>query len=639
MKNLMMEKKRANTAVFNQLMDNIFVVILALYPLRHIHWGLDLWDTGYNYANFEYMGMEHMDSMWLFSTYLANAVGHLITFLPKADNLVGMNFYTGLFAGALALIGYFFCTRKLTMPKWIAFLGEFAALSLCWCPTALIYNYLTYLLFLGCIILLYMGLIKDKMWYLFAAGVCLGTNVLVRFSNLPEAAMIVAVWAYVFIVSRERKKAGVPMGKGCGAWNLGFRYTLWCLGGYLSALVLLFGYIQLRYGMGEYLAGIQRLFAMTDNATDYKPTAMIMGVVGTYVENLYWVIRIFVIIAAGMVVSMIAESTSRYCNPITERKGLCKFLKWGSIVFSVVLGLATLYWLYARGFCSLFFYSYDPMRRPAILFMMLAMLIGGIRIVHPHVPKEEKLLSGMLILVILLTSIGSNNEVYPSMNNLFLVAPYTLWQCFRFCKNVKEWVVKKLVISAFPAKCVLGAFIALFFFQITMFGVYFSFVEATGAQNVTVMVENNEILKGIKMSPERAQWMTEITEYVTEHDLQGREVIPYGNIPAVAYYLEMPPAFNHWSDLDSYSMEQMKLDLSEVAMDMAASAEQRPLIIIERKYAEYLSGGVEALEKIGVGEVEIAEMESDEKWKLLVTFMQEYGFERTFSNDKFVMWE
>ena len=54
--------------------EGLFVVILAFYPLRHVTWGLDLWDTGYNYANFTYMGTEHMDPMWLFSTYLSNAV-------------------------------------------------------------------------------------------------------------------------------------------------------------------------------------------------------------------------------------------------------------------------------------------------------------------------------------------------------------------------------------------------------------------------------------------------------------------------------------------------------------------------------------------------------------------------------------
>lgn len=49
-----------------RLWEFVFVAVLVLYPLRHIAWGLDLWDTGYGYANFEYMGTRHMDPMWLF---------------------------------------------------------------------------------------------------------------------------------------------------------------------------------------------------------------------------------------------------------------------------------------------------------------------------------------------------------------------------------------------------------------------------------------------------------------------------------------------------------------------------------------------------------------------------------------------
>ena len=131
------------------------ISILFFYPLRHILVGIDYWDTGYNYANFEYMGLEHMDSMWLFSTYLANGIGHLLMKLPLACSLRGMNFYTGLFVSGLAIMGYCFCTVRLRMAKVIVFLGEMLAVSLCWCPTALLYNYVTYLLLFAAILLLF----------------------------------------------------------------------------------------------------------------------------------------------------------------------------------------------------------------------------------------------------------------------------------------------------------------------------------------------------------------------------------------------------------------------------------------------------------------------------------------------------
>ena len=46
----------------------------------------------------------------------------------------------------------------------------------------------------------------EKRAYLFGAGVFLGANVLVRFSNLPQMGMVLAVWAYDFIAYRLEKK-------------------------------------------------------------------------------------------------------------------------------------------------------------------------------------------------------------------------------------------------------------------------------------------------------------------------------------------------------------------------------------------------------------------------------------------------
>ena len=123
--------------------DVCILIILILYPMRHVACGLDLWDTGYNYANFRYMGTEHMDSMWLFSTYICNVVGHFMTLLPYGHTLIGMNVYTGLILSIIACIAYLFCTGDLGIHKAVVFVGEICAISLCWCPTALLYNYLT----------------------------------------------------------------------------------------------------------------------------------------------------------------------------------------------------------------------------------------------------------------------------------------------------------------------------------------------------------------------------------------------------------------------------------------------------------------------------------------------------------------
>ncbi len=756
-------QKEGNLKWMN-LLENLFVVILVFYPLRHIGYGIDFRDTGYNYANFQYMGTEHMDPMWLFSTYLANVTGNLLMKLPKADTMIGMNLYTGLFVSVLALAGYFFCTRKIKMPKVLVFLGEMMAISLCWCPTAVLYNYLTYLLFLGSFLLLYCGLLmetestmdagysmevryyvlqkhyKKQRWMLAGAGALLGMNVLVRFSNLPEAAMIVAVWAYnVILWLEERKRSaqggtfarlgkrensdrtgteeysaragrkgaadrtgmdGASSRSGEGFWHRLMRHTLWCLLGYAAALAVLLGYIHLRFGIGEYIAGIVRLFAMTENAADYKASSMLMGLVEDYRENLYWAARIGVIIAGGVVLFFVtdkltgmlrrvekalgqknseskqkangAEKTEKQSADIDKRNVLVrlvhivmKMLHIGVRIAWLAVSAAMLVWLYDRGVASMLFYSYDPIRRPCILFLMLTMLIGVIRIFHKDSPKEEKLLSGMLILVILLTSIGSNNRTFPSWNNLFVAAPYTLWESWRFVWGGKKLHFHRSSIFScgkevssnestsvsgrgfcsvgkgilFPVRTILLAFLGMCMFQAAGFGVVFVFAESTGVQNATAYVENNKVLKNIKMPADRAQWLTELSACVEVYGLQGEEVILYGEIPGLSYYLQMPSAFNPWSDLRSYSLETMENDMAQLEKDMAERGEAKPVILLENTYALYVereTGELTVQEDVNE---KLNSIENDGKWKLIMDFMKKYGYQQILRNEKFALYQ
>ncbi len=582
-------------AVLEKVQKYLFPAILLLYPLRHIHWGLDLWDTGYNYANFQFMGTDHMDPMWLFSTYLATAVGSLLMKLPFADTLMGMNLYTSLTVSVLALWGYWFCTKKVGMPAGPVFLGEILAVSLCWCPTALLYNYLTYILFLGGCICLYLGLKEDRNGMLVAAGICLGINIFVRFSNLPEAAMILAVWAYGIICHRKVSKVAAQTG--------------WCMLGYFGAVGIGLLYLGIRYGLDVYAESIMRLFGMTENASDYTAVAMVMKMVGGYLDLVYWIIRISVFVVTGLV--LFALLPGRWI----------RLKKAGSFLLTA----AALVWLYLREFCGIQFYDYNAMLRPGILFMILAMVIGVIVIFHPKMPREDKLLSGIVILIILLTSIGSNNGLFPSLNNLFLAGPFVFWMVWRFLQtSAVMWEMKRkwrLEISSFPLKAALVMILSMVLVQGIGFGAGFVFVEADGATDVEVQVENNRVLSGIYMSKERAQWMTEISTYVTEAGLEGREVLLYGWIPSLSYYLNMPPAFNSWSDLESYSLEAMVEDMQELEAQVDGGGE-KPVVILEQEYSDYEEKAM-----------------MDPKMELIVSFMDQYDYKLTFRNEKFLLLE
>ncbi len=576
-------------AILIKVQNYLFPAILLLYPLRHINWGLDLWDTGYNYANFQFMGTDHMDPMWLFSTYLATAVGSLLTKLPFADTLMGMNFYTSLTVSALALWAYWFCTKKVGMPAGLVFLGEILAVSLCWCPTALLYNYLTYLFFLGGCICLYLGLKNDRNGMLVMAGVCLGANIFVRFSNLPQAAMILAVWAYGIICRHKVRKVAAQTG--------------FCILGYLGTVGAVLLYLGMRYGLDTYVSSIMQLFGMTESASDYTAVEMIMKMAKGYLDLVYWNFRISVFVAAGLVLSAFLPGK------------WMRIKKIGSILFTA----AALVWLYLRGFCTMEFYTYNAMLRPGILFLILAMVIGVIVIFHPQMPREDKLLSGIVILIILITSIGSNNGLFPSLNNLFLAGPFVFYMVWRFLRTPTTLFVPW--ISTFPLKAVLSMILLMMLVQGIGFGAGFVFVEAHGATQLEAQVDNNQVLRGVYMSPERAQWMSEISAYVEENGLEGQEVLLYGGIPSLSYYLNMPPAFNCWMDLESYNLAVMEEDMTELEGQIEAGR-QMPVVILEKAYHDY--------EKMA---------EEDPKMNLILSFMDQYEYQATFKNEKFLVLE
>lgn len=592
------------SSVVKRMEKYIYPLVLLLLPLRHVFIGIDFWDTGYNYANFRFFGTEHMDSMWLFSTYLANFVGHLFTFLPGGKTLLGLNIYTGLVLSFLALISYDFLTRELKYSKTLVFLGEVLAICLSFCPTALLYNYLTYLFFTLCVILLYKGLWHEKIHYLFLAGVCLGLNMFVRFPDIVEVSMIVGVWAYAIIC----KKKPAQVAKETGL----------CVAGFCTSAGLMLLYISFRYGFPSYIKGIRRLFAMTENATDYQPKSMVFTAFETYGEMLYWVIRLGVFVALAYVFYLLIPKRFN-----KARKGAALVAIFAGIV-----------WLLKRNMAGHNFYEYVSFFRPGVVVLMLTIAICLIQVFRPKSAKEEKLIAGLIFLVIMITPIGSNTGLYAVLNNLYLALPYMLCMIARFARaRFEKELIKKHTFDWFPLQAFLIIFLIYFGYHAIGFGVTFTFGEATGLRNTTASVSNNKVLAGIKMEKARAACIEEGTAFLRANGLTDRELITYGYVPALHFYLDMPPAFNAWSDLLSFQTYVMREKMEKLQQELKPGRE--PVIILEKKYALYLQGGSEAMQKEGYAENIISQISTDIKFQMIVDFMNRNEYNLGAENWKY----
>lgn len=596
----------------NSLFQIVFPVFLFLYPLRHVFFGVGWTDTGYNYGNFVFM--EKMDPMWLFSTYLGNVLGNVFTKLPLGDTMLGLNLYTGLFVSILAVSGYFFFVKEVKLSPILTFVGEFLVVNLCWCPTALLYNYLSYT-FLGAGgVLLYFALMKGKRSTLcfILAGVVLGINVFVRFPNLANMALIVAVWAMGII--RKEKTVAV------------LKQTGFCILGYVIGLGSCFGLISLKYGASNYLQGIIRLLSMPSEASDYSIVSMIMQQISNYRQNIIWLGYLFVFVVLGTIVYQILPKS-------------WKWLKNVGYVGAVFCGF---YFLWARMMFNVEYDTYLSMFQWAVMLLTATLAAGIVVIFSKAFTEQEKLISGLNIIIILITPLGSNNHLYSAINNLFFVAPFTIWLCYRFFRWIPNaWEIRKKEVFTYPLKAMLGCILFMIILQSTLFANCFVFQEASGEDNsvkyLRARVENNDILKGMWMQEERATVLSEISEYVDEQGLKGKEIIVYGEIPAMPYFLEMPFAISSWPDLRSYNYSVLQKDLSKIQEDVSVNGRELPVVLMEKVPGTYVKEGRKGLEKLEVSEAVITVTEDDKKLMLLMELINQYGYKVSFENDKFVL--
>lgn len=594
----------------NDWINLLFPVILFFYPLRHVRVGAEWWDTGYNYANFTYM--DQMDQMWLFSTYLGNVVGNFFTKLPFGGTMLGLQVYTGLVVSFLALMSYFFFVKEVRIPKGITFVGVFIALSLCWCPTAVLYNYLTYVFWSVGILFLYHALMYEKKsaWYFVLAGISLGVSVFVRFSNLSNMALIVAVWAMGIIRKEKVKKVGCQ--------------TLWCILGYLMGLGIMFGWISIRYGAGNYVQSIMRLLSMPQEASSYTLYSMIHYQIINYQQNLIWLSYLGLFVLVGMLVYQVLPKSLNLLKNIGYVVGA---FGW----FYVLMVRMNMFNLKYSTKMSVFQW--------AVMLLTATLIVGAVVIFGKRFTHKEKLLCGLGMIVMVITPLGSNNHLYLSINNLFFVAPVTFWFLYRFLRYLpKQWKLKKYSLYTYPVKAMCLCILSMVLIQGTLFGWGYIFSETNGGENLHTPIENNAVLAGMKTDSERAKLISEISSYVSANDLKGKEVILYGNIPAMSFYLEMPFAISAWPDLASYNYSIMLEDLMEVENMAECGEKALPIILMDKPEGTFVTEGMEGVEALTtVTDTVITKIEADQKLILLKDMMQRNNYQVTFENEKFVL--
>ena len=663
----------------------IFPLALLLWPFVNVMQGVDVADGTYSLVNYAFQ--DGLDPMWLLATWLPNLLGSFLARLPFGGTMAGMNILCTFVIVATAEAAYF-GLRGITdaapasrqgsgmlsreeqvtgarrmIPSSLLFVGIWIAESLCWCPATILYNYLTYFfLTLAGVLLLRAfacpddgsedpagqgGMIADghnriaglrklrrEHWYLLA-GLCLGLNLFVRFPNAVEALLILAVW---LAEGKDLRRV--------------LRATGRCLVGYITGVIIPLVIIMVAYGPTSYFGMIAGLFSMTEEARDYTLGGMLLSVLLAYCSTLMELLLAVPVLLTGFALFYLVTAGER-----GEMRGdgarelhwkRYRLLKILSLIAFAGLVLLLFRVYFSFGVFTRNYQYYDCFFEAGMMVLILAVImsvVGMTRILYRgSFPRAASLL---MLLLILITPIGSNNYTYPLMNNLFLVLPIF----FRVLKDAVtalgertarepldgpagtrlperqsagrrgEWIAEEIrpfIAGGIRTTLLIWSAGLILFLAVqgALFHVYFAFGDGTDGRKRDAVIRDIPRARGMHTTAENAASLEELYgklhgEYADAVDAAGGRAIIFGDAPGLHYLLELAPAlFTAWPDLASNEIGRFDRALLD-----AADSGEYPLVILREDPAAY---------------PDTAGFSAAEKADLLLDYLAETGYNKLF---------
>lgn len=511
----------------------IFPLLLLLYPLMKIHQGVDVSDSTYSLGN--YLFFDNMEGgMWVISTYLSNVFGAILVKLPGGETLAGMNLYTGLLVSILVLICYYILKKQWN--PLIVFWGEILAVSFCWIPTVILYNYLTYLFFAVGAFLLYIGLTHRKSGFLFGAGIVLGMSVMVRFPNLTQAALIVAVW---YASAIEKKEDSCKQNK----WIDGLKKTGICFCGYIVGFIIPFLTVIVRYGFSAYTNMLNSLTGVQQADETYSAFYMITSVLDAYIRSFKWVGLILFGILLGGALFYIKKGKYELPKKMLYLCGIALLLRffWG------------------RGMFSFRYYEdYSSMFEWGMAFLYLTLFAGIYVLCSKRTSDKERIYAVIVLIIVCVTPLGSNNYTCQNLNNLFVTAPFTLAVIIKWLQGCKN------KFYTFPVWAMLTVILFMITVQSIGFHSVFVFRDGMRGEKRDTRISGTDTIDGMYTNSSNAEGLSGLISYCDENKLIGQEAVFYGDAPGLSFILQMPAAIStSWPDLDSYAIDSFVSELQE----------------------------------------------------------------------------
>ncbi|MCQ2080787.1 MAG: glycosyltransferase family 39 protein [Lachnospiraceae bacterium] len=560
--------------------------MIVLFSLIKVNKGIDLTDTGYSLGNYKFFN--EGTGVWFLLTFVSNLAGYILTLLPFGGTMLGMKLYATLLVAVLGLLSYRFFLTK--MPGWLAFLAEILAIGMCWAPTVILYNYMTYFFVTLGAIFLFRGLAGNRLKCLFLAGIFLGINLLVRFPGNGLEVFLIIPLIYYCIIHKDDSQDIV-------------KRVLLCVGGYIVGFVCSLVLMMIVKGSESFMQMINGAFGIANSNQEYTFISMLVAILDAYWHGFKW--ALYMIICALLGVPFFVLYKDRF---VKARK-----------VFYCVCILFLFAVLERWGMFNFKYYQKESALQWGAIFLLLSIVVDIWIIVTKRMNHDWKLIGAISLVLILITPLGSNNYIWPVLNNLFFIAPVTFWVIYKFARWGREYLDATGKIPTFGFRSMAAAVTIAFLIQGIGVGCAYVFLDGEDGSSVNYRVSDNAVLAGMKTTEESADSLSELSAFISNNEAtyENKRLVLYGDIPGLSFYLNKPSAINTtWSDLGSNPVEDMKVSIE--AID-DANTNSRPLVIISRALYDTPDNSI--------------------KLDLINSFMEENSYAEVFKNSKFVVFE
>lgn len=444
------------------------------------------------------------------------------------------------------------------------------------------------------------------------AGVLLGMGIFVRMPNITHMACILVVWFDALFLYKKKEK-----------WRKLVRNTGICIVGYLIGIGVPFAWICFRYGFQAYVAMIQWLFGMTESATDYKPASMVTAMFGDYIQYAVWLLLMLLYLLVGILLFRIWQDKYEKVKKILYVAGIAVMLRF----------------FYGRGMFDFRYDRYFSIYKWTVVFLLVFWILAiwillqkekfieELELENVKIDSIKRMTLGTMVIV-LVTPLGSNNGLYPIINNLFLTAPMTFYLLMLFLKKYQHFAVKAIALML--TLCVL--------IQTTMFGTHFVFHDGENGEKIDTQITGIPTLRYMCTTSGKAQDLTALYQYIHTNHLQNRRIILYGDIPSVSYILQMKPAiFTTWADLGSNTKDQLIHSIYQLNQEMQSDTKMEPpIVIVSAASGIALTDDAEGARILGI---EDTKSQGDEKLRILQAFLEHNQYSNTYCNSAFMVFE